>query len=182
MMTLFGVLQMYLASGFHILIGVMQKVTTTVFDFIQMYWPLGFYASVYDCQEPCRWWWRLYLTSYRWTYLQVFTLLFKICRSHANGDDGCIWLHADVLTSWFLHSFLWFAGAMQMVMTAVFGFIQMYLPLGFYTPVDREGKPPNFWRNMLLVGTMRWGLIRTSVSCFHKMGPRLIPACWGCWY
>nr|KAG5707398.1 hypothetical protein BaRGS_005365 [Batillaria attramentaria] len=41
---------------------------------------------------------------------------------------------------------------MQMVMTTTFGFIQMYLPLGFYTPVDREGKPPNFWRNMVLIG------------------------------
>ncbi|XP_076451424.1 solute carrier family 35 member E2A-like [Babylonia areolata] len=50
-------------------------------------------------------------------------------------------------------------GAMQMVMTTTFGFIQMYLPLGFYVPVDREGKPPNFWRNMLLVGTMRFSTV-----------------------
>lgn len=50
-------------------------------------------------------------------------------------------------------------GAMQMVMTTTFGFIQMYLPLGFYTPVDREGKPPNFWRNMVLVGTMRFSTV-----------------------
>ena len=48
-----------------------------------------------------------------------------------------------------------FSGAMQMVMTTVFGFIQMYIPMGMYTPVVREGKPPNFWRNMILVGTMR---------------------------
>ncbi|CAL1532899.1 unnamed protein product [Lymnaea stagnalis] len=50
-------------------------------------------------------------------------------------------------------------GAMQMVMTTVFGFIQMYLPLGMYTPVSREGKPPNFWRNMILVGTMRFSTV-----------------------
>ncbi|KAI8795946.1 solute carrier family 35 member E2A-like [Biomphalaria glabrata] len=50
-------------------------------------------------------------------------------------------------------------GAMQMVMTTVFGFIQMYLPLGMYTPVSREGKPPNFWRNMMLVGTMRFSTV-----------------------
>ncbi|KAH9514140.1 hypothetical protein Btru_030386 [Bulinus truncatus] len=50
-------------------------------------------------------------------------------------------------------------GAMQMVMTTVFGFIQMYLPLGMYTPVNREGKPPNFWRNMMLVGTMRFSTV-----------------------
>ncbi|GFO26249.1 solute carrier family 35 member e2-like [Plakobranchus ocellatus] len=50
-------------------------------------------------------------------------------------------------------------GAMQMVMTTVFGFIQMYLPLGMYTPVNREGKPPNFWRNMILVGTMRFSTV-----------------------
>ncbi|XP_005099271.1 solute carrier family 35 member E2A [Aplysia californica] len=50
-------------------------------------------------------------------------------------------------------------GAMQMVMTTVFGFIQMYLPLGMYTPIAREGKPPNFWRNMILVGTMRFSTV-----------------------
>ncbi|PVD36628.1 hypothetical protein C0Q70_03614 [Pomacea canaliculata] len=50
-------------------------------------------------------------------------------------------------------------GAMQMVMTTTFGFVQMYLPLGFYTPVEREGKPPNFWRNMALVGTMRFSTV-----------------------
>ncbi|XP_041377214.1 solute carrier family 35 member E2A-like [Gigantopelta aegis] len=50
-------------------------------------------------------------------------------------------------------------GAMQMVMTTIFGFIQMYLPLGMYTPIDREGKPPNFWRNMILVGTMRFSTV-----------------------
>lgn len=42
-----------------------------------------------------------------------------------------------------------------MVMTTTFGFVQMYLPLGFYTNFRRDGKPPNFWRNMVIVGTMR---------------------------
>lgn len=50
-------------------------------------------------------------------------------------------------------------GAMQMVMTTVFGFLQMYLPLGFYKPVQREGKPPNFWKNMILVGSMRFSTV-----------------------
>lgn len=50
-------------------------------------------------------------------------------------------------------------GAMQMVMTTTLGFLQMYLPLGFYTAVNREGKPPNFWRNMLIVGTMRFSTV-----------------------
>ncbi|XP_064611452.1 solute carrier family 35 member E2A-like [Liolophura sinensis] len=47
-------------------------------------------------------------------------------------------------------------GTMQMVMTTVFGFLQMYLPLGMYVPIQRDGKPPNFWKNMMLVGTMRF--------------------------
>lgn len=47
------------------------------------------------------------------------------------------------------------SGAMQMVMTTVCGFIQLYIPMGFYKPVKRDGKPPNFWRNMILVGSMR---------------------------
>ncbi|XP_069106081.1 solute carrier family 35 member E2A-like [Argopecten irradians] len=50
-------------------------------------------------------------------------------------------------------------GAMQMVMTTICGFFQMYLPLGFYKPVERDGKPPNFWRNMILVGTMRFSTV-----------------------
>lgn len=44
---------------------------------------------------------------------------------------------------------------MQMVMTTICGFIQLYIPMGFYKPVKRDGKPPNFWRNMILVGSMR---------------------------
>ncbi|CAG2214156.1 SLC35E2 [Mytilus edulis] len=50
-------------------------------------------------------------------------------------------------------------GAMQMVMTTIFGFLQMYLPLGFYKPVVREGKPSNFWKNMILVGCMRFSTV-----------------------
>ncbi|CAC5405194.1 SLC35E2 [Mytilus coruscus] len=50
-------------------------------------------------------------------------------------------------------------GAMQMVMTTIFGFLQMYLPLGFYKPVLREGKPSNFWKNMILVGCMRFSTV-----------------------
>ncbi|XP_045162518.2 solute carrier family 35 member E2A-like [Mercenaria mercenaria] len=50
-------------------------------------------------------------------------------------------------------------GAMQMVMTTTLGFLQMYLPLGFYKAVDREGKPPNFWRNMIIVGSMRFATV-----------------------
>ncbi|KAH3826926.1 solute carrier family 35 member E2B-like isoform X2 [Dreissena polymorpha] len=47
-------------------------------------------------------------------------------------------------------------GAMQMVMTTSLGFLQMFLPLGFYTNIKRDGKPPNFWRNMVIVGSMRF--------------------------
>ncbi|XP_064642092.1 solute carrier family 35 member E2A-like [Lineus longissimus] len=47
-------------------------------------------------------------------------------------------------------------GGMQMVMTTICGFIQMYLPCGLYTPVERDGKPANFIRNMVLVGGMRF--------------------------
>ncbi|KAK3581796.1 hypothetical protein CHS0354_026001 [Potamilus streckersoni] len=50
-------------------------------------------------------------------------------------------------------------GAMQMVMTTIFGFLQMYHPLGFYKPVNRESKPKHFWRNMILVGTMRFSTV-----------------------
>ena len=55
-------------------------------------------------------------------------------------------------------------GAMQMVMTTTLGFLQMYLPLGFYTAINREGKPPNFWRNMLIVGVMRYSVTEVMVD------------------
>lgn len=46
-----------------------------------------------------------------------------------------------------------------MVMTTTLGFVQMYLPLGFYKNFGRDGKPPNFWKNMVIVGTMRFVLL-----------------------
>lgn len=50
-------------------------------------------------------------------------------------------------------------GAVQMVMTTALGFLQMYLPLGFYKAVDRKGKPLNFWKNMIIVGIMRFSTV-----------------------
>ncbi|KAL3862631.1 hypothetical protein ACJMK2_008585 [Sinanodonta woodiana] len=50
-------------------------------------------------------------------------------------------------------------GAVQIMMTTTFGFLQMYLPMGFYKPVKREGKPKHFWKNMILVGTMRFSTV-----------------------
>lgn len=50
-------------------------------------------------------------------------------------------------------------GAMQMVMAITLGYFQMHVPLGFYKKVDRQGKPPNFWMNMLIVGTMRFSSV-----------------------
>ncbi|XP_076472461.1 solute carrier family 35 member E2A-like [Babylonia areolata] len=57
-------------------------------------------------------------------------------------------------------------GVMQMTMTALCGYIQMYFPLGFHTdttpsatPAPREGRPPNFWRNMVLVGSLRYSTV-----------------------
>ncbi|CAD5112684.1 DgyrCDS1904 [Dimorphilus gyrociliatus] len=47
-------------------------------------------------------------------------------------------------------------GTVQMIMTTSLGFIQMYLPLGMYKPIKRQGKPPNFWRNMIIVGSTRF--------------------------
>lgn len=56
-------------------------------------------------------------------------------------------------------------GAMQMVMTTICGFIQLYIPMGFYKPVKRDGKPPNFWRNMILVGSMRLSTVLSILHC-----------------
>ncbi|KAH3826921.1 solute carrier family 35 member E2A-like [Dreissena polymorpha] len=50
-------------------------------------------------------------------------------------------------------------GAVQMVMTTSLGFLQMYLPLGIYSNIKQNGKPPDFWRNMVIVGTMRFSTV-----------------------
>ncbi|KAJ8320229.1 hypothetical protein KUTeg_001816 [Tegillarca granosa] len=84
---------------------------------------------------------RAFLFLILWYIFSAFTLfLNKYILATLKGDPALL-------------------GAMQMIMTATFGFIQMYLPLGFYKPVKREGKPPNFWRNMVLVGCMRFSTV-----------------------
>lgn len=44
----------------------------------------------------------------------------------------------------------------QMLMTLVCGFAQLYFPLGMYTPVERKSKPPDFAKNMIIVGSLRF--------------------------
>lgn len=65
------------------------------------------------------------------------------------------YLLGDLITNFYFFV-IHLPGAMQMVMTTICGFIQLYIPMGFYKPVKRDGKPPNFWRNMILVGSMRY--------------------------
>lgn len=65
-----------------------------------------------------------------------------------------LFLNKYILSS--LHGDPTLLGAIQMVMTTVLGFVQIYLPCGMYVPIQREGKPPNFWRNMIVVGIMRF--------------------------
>lgn len=52
---------------------------------------------------------------------------------------------------------LFSAATVQMLMTTVMGFVNMYFPMGMYKPIKREGgvKPPNFYRNMIVVGSTR---------------------------
>ncbi|KAG1661249.1 Solute carrier family 35 member E2B [Nymphon striatum] len=50
-------------------------------------------------------------------------------------------------------------GACQMLMTAACGFIQMFVPCGLYKKIHRKGRPPNFLRNMVLVGSMRFSTV-----------------------
>lgn len=75
-------------------------------------------------------------------YLFSFSTLFlnKYILSYLKGDPTVL-------------------GTVQLLMTAMCGLIQMYLPCGLYHPVDREGKPPRFLINMLIVGTMRFGTV-----------------------
>lgn len=47
-------------------------------------------------------------------------------------------------------------GGTQMMMTLICGYIQLYLPCGMFKPIDRQGRPPHFIRNMLVLGCMRF--------------------------
>uniref|UniRef100_T1JJI0 5' exonuclease Apollo n=1 Tax=Strigamia maritima TaxID=126957 RepID=T1JJI0_STRMM len=75
-------------------------------------------------------------------YLFSFSTLFlnKYILSYLHGDPTML-------------------GTIQMSITAVCGFIQMYIPCGLYHPVKREGKPPRFVINMLVVGSMRFATV-----------------------
>ncbi|CAC5423612.1 SLC35E2 [Mytilus coruscus] len=84
---------------------------------------------------------RAFLFLILWYIFSAFTLfLNKYILTSLKGDPAVL-------------------GAMQMMMTTVFGFIQMNLPSGFYKPVIREGKPPKFWKNMILLGCMRFSTV-----------------------
>lgn len=75
-------------------------------------------------------------------YLFSFSTLFlnKYILSYLKGDPTVL-------------------GTVQLLMTTMCGLIQMYLPCGLYHPVHREGKPPGFLLNMLVVGSMRFGTV-----------------------
>lgn len=47
----------------------------------------------------------------------------------------------------------------QMWVTLVLGFVQMYFPLGMFQAHERKVAPPNFYLNMLLVGTLRFATV-----------------------
>ncbi|XP_013384812.1 solute carrier family 35 member E2-like [Lingula anatina] len=70
---------------------------------------------------------------------------------------GTLFLNKHILTT--LKGDPTLLSTMQMFCTTCLGFLQMFLPLGMYKPVKREGKPPNFLRNMVLVGSMRFSTV-----------------------
>uniref|UniRef100_A0A1B6KKG7 Sugar phosphate transporter domain-containing protein n=1 Tax=Graphocephala atropunctata TaxID=36148 RepID=A0A1B6KKG7_9HEMI len=47
-------------------------------------------------------------------------------------------------------------GTFQMLMTAVCGFIQLYVPCGMYKPSQRLTRPPGFYKHMTFVGCTRF--------------------------
>lgn len=54
-------------------------------------------------------------------------------------------------------------GTSQMLMTALCGFIQLYIPCGMYKPTLRSSKPPGFFKHMMFVGCTRFN----SKVCYH---------------
>lgn len=69
--------------------------------------------------------------------------------------SGCtLFLNKYILT--YLNGNPTVLGAAQMLMTALCGFIQLYIPCGMNKTVHRLNKPPGFYRHMILVGTFRF--------------------------
>lgn len=49
-----------------------------------------------------------------------------------------------------------------MAATTCLGFIQMQFPCGLYQVSERKGQPKSFWRNMALLGSMRYFILVRS--------------------
>lgn len=47
-------------------------------------------------------------------------------------------------------------GTFQMLMTTICGFLQIYIPCGMYSPVQRSAHPPGFYKHMTFVGCTRF--------------------------
>ncbi|XP_072024463.1 solute carrier family 35 member E2A-like [Amphiura filiformis] len=50
-------------------------------------------------------------------------------------------------------------GSIQMLMTTICGFFKMYVPCCLYAHKSRDENPPNFKRNMVLLGVMRFATV-----------------------
>ncbi|KAJ8021384.1 Solute carrier family 35 member E2 [Holothuria leucospilota] len=76
-----------------------------------------------------------------WYFFSFCTLfLNKYILSHLGGEPSML-------------------GSVQMVMTTLCGFFKMYVPCCLYKHKSKTDKPPNFLRNMVLLGIMRFATV-----------------------
>lgn len=63
-----------------------------------------------------------------------------------------------------------------MLITTFMGWVNIHFPMGMYKPIKREGsaKPPNFYRNMLVVGSTRSLLIFTNYLILFNFDCRFL--------
>lgn len=93
-----------------------------------------------------------------WYFFSGCTLfLNKYILTYLNGNPTVLGLFKVYFfcIHWGWRVFFWL-GAAQMLMTALCGFIQLYIPCGMNKTVHRLNKPPGFYRHMILVGTFRF--------------------------
>lgn len=72
--------------------------------------------------------------------------------------SGCtLFMNKYILT--YLHGDPTLLGTFQMLLTLILGFIQMHYPCGFGSRTTLSTKPPGFYKNMVVVGGLRFATV-----------------------
>ena len=100
----------------------------------------------------CRTFWKSCIFCF---YLQKDCYIFY-CLKHLHCDTRiCVFLKTKLIHIHLSPVFYIYTGVCQMIMITIGGAVNMYLPCGLYTPSKPKPKPPNFYKNMIIIGGCR---------------------------